>query len=114
MDILYIGDIPQDYHYAVYGSNYIDLYNTPSLQGSLDFYRVYLYENQFAYEHKNTTYTLINSNTAKNIDVTDNYIYRRDFPSIVFMSVVYVILIVFLLNLVTSVFKRGGLLSGLL
>ena len=31
MDVLYIGDIPQDYHYAVFGNNYIDLYNTTDL-----------------------------------------------------------------------------------
>lgn len=114
MDVLYIGDIPQEYHYAVYGSNYIDLYNTPNLQGNLNFYRVYLYENQFAYEQRSATYNQYNYSTAKNIDVTDNYMFRRDFPSIMFMSTVYIILLVFLFNIITSVFKRGGLLSGLL
>lgn len=114
MDVLYIGDIPQDYHYAVFGTNYIDLYDTANLQGTLDFYRVYLYENQFAYEKRTTTYNQYYYSTAKDIEVTNNYMYRRDFPSIMFMSVVYIILLVFLFNIVSSVFKRGGLLGGLL
>lgn len=114
MDTLYIGDIPKEYHYAVYSSNYIDLYNTPNLQGNLEFYRVYMYENQFAYEKRNTTYSQYSYSTAKDIEVTDNYMYRRDYPSIIGVSFVSITLIVFLFNIVSSVFKRGGLLSGLL
>ena len=114
MDTLYIGDIPKEYHFAVYGSNYIDLYNTSNLQGTLDFYRVYLYDNLFAYEQRTTTYSQYFYSTAQNIDVTDNYIYRRDYPSIVGISFVSIILIVFLFNIVSSSFKRGGLLGGLL
>ena len=114
MDVLYIGDIPKEYHYAVYSSNYIDLYNTPNLQGSLDFYRVYMYENHFAYEKRNTTYNQYYYSTAKDIEVSDNYMYRRDYPSIVSVSFITIILLVFLFNIVSSVFKKGGLLGGLL
>ena len=28
MDTLYIGDIPEEYHYAVFNGDYITLYNT--------------------------------------------------------------------------------------
>ena len=28
MDTIYIGNIPTEYHYARFGSNYIDLFNT--------------------------------------------------------------------------------------
>lgn len=31
MDTLYIGDIPQEYHYALFNNGYIDLYNTDTL-----------------------------------------------------------------------------------
>lgn len=114
MDKLYIGDIPKEYHYAVYGSNYIDLYNTPNLNTNLDYYRVYLYDNLFAYEQRNARYTALNPSYAQNIEVTDNYMYRRDYPSIISISFVSIILIVFLFNIISSGFKRGGLLGGLL
>lgn len=114
MDKLYIGDIPKEYHFARFGTNYIDLYKNEQLTGYQDFYRLYLYENQFMYEHLNTTYTQYSQTIATFVETTDDYMYRRDFPSIVFMSVVYVCILVMLFNIVTSVFKKGGLLSGLL
>lgn len=114
MDKLYIGDIPQEYHYARFGNNYIDLYKNENLTGYQDFYRLYLYDNQFMYEHLNTTYTQYNQTIATFIEVTDDYKYRRDMPSIMFMSVVEVCIIVIIFNMVTSVFKKGGLLRGLL
>lgn len=114
MDLLYIGDIPSSYHYAVYSANYIDLYNTPTLRGTLNYYRVYLYDNQFMYELRSQTYSNTNNTTATSIQVTDDVLYRRDYPSIMFMSTIYIILLVFLFNIVTSVFKRGGLFGGLL
>lgn len=114
MDILYIGDIPKEYHFAVYGSNYIDLYNTINLQGTLDYYRVYMYENQFAYEKRTTTYNQYYYTTAQNIDVTDNYLYRRDFPHILTSVFIFSIFFIFLLNIFTSIFKRGGVFGGLL
>ena len=114
MDTLYIGDIPKEYHYAVYGSNYIDLYNTPNLDTTLNYYRVYLYDNLFAYELRTSRYSSLNPSYAQSIEVTDNYMYRRDYPSIIGISFTTIILIVFLFNIVSSGFKRGGLLSGLL
>lgn len=114
MDKLYVGDIPQEYHFARFSNNYIDLYKTDRLEGYQDFYRLYLYDNQFMYEHLNTTYSQYNTTIATYVVTTNDYMYRRDFPSIMFMSVVYVCIIVILFNIVTSVFKRGGLLSGLL
>lgn len=42
MDTLYIMDIPAEYHYAVFGNDYITLYNQPSAQNqTLHYYRVY-------------------------------------------------------------------------
>lgn len=114
MDTIYTGNIPKEYHFARYGNYYIDLYKNQDLIGYQDFYRVYMYNNTFQYEHLTTTYTQYNQTTAVNINVTDNYMNRRDFPSIMFMSFIYIILIVFLFNIVTSVFKKGGLFSGLL
>lgn len=114
MDKLYIGDIPQEYHFARFSNNYIDLYKTDRLEGNQDFYRLYLYDNQFMYEHLNTTYSQYNQTIATYVSVTNDWYYRRDMPSIMFMSVVEVCILVILFNIVTSVFKKGGLLHGLL
>lgn len=114
MDKLYIGNIPKEYHFARFYDGHIDLYKTNDLSGTLDFYRIYTYENLFAFEHLSTTYSQYNQTTAIPVEVTDDFMYRRDFPSIVFLSTIYIIFIVLIFNIVTSVFKRGGLLSGLL
>lgn len=116
MDKLYIGDIPKEYCYARFNSNYIDLYNTSLLTSgnTYTFYRVYLYENQFMYEQLQTTtggYYSTQYNTF--INVTDDVFYRRDMPSILCMTFIFAIGFVFLINLVTSFVKRGGLLHGL-
>lgn len=114
MDKLYIGDIPKEYCFARFSNNYIDLYKNEQLTGNQDFYRLYLYDNQFMYEHLNNTYSLVNPTIATYVEVTDDYKYRRDMPSIMFMSVVEVCILVILFNIVTSVFKKGGLFHGLL
>lgn len=114
MDKIYVGDIPSDYCYAVYHDNYIDLYKQPNIQGSLDFYRLYLYNNLFQYEHRFEIYDDTNTEIANYVSTTDNYLYRQDMPNIMFMSIVYVLIIIVLLNLVTSCFRKGGVFSGLL
>lgn len=113
MDTLYIGDIPQDYHYARFGTNYIDLYNTPTLSGTKDFYRVYMYDNYFAYDTGTTTYNY-QTYYARDINVTDNKWYRRDMPFICLETAILIIFFIFIFNIVTSVFRKGGVFGGLL
>ena len=113
-DTIYRGDIPEEYCYAIFGDNYIDLYNEEHLQGTLDFYRIHLYNNLFEYEHLTNTYSNNNSTIATFVSTTDNYMYRPDFDSICFIALVNCLVLVLLLNIVTSVFKKGGIFSGLL
>lgn len=114
MDKLYIGDIPLNYKYAVFSADRIDLFAQPNLQGTLQGYQIRMYDNYFTYASRTYNYATNNTQTATQIEVTNDYLYRRDFPSIMFMSVVYVCILVILFNLVSSVFKKGGLLGGLL
>ena len=114
MDKLYVGDIPQEYCYAVFSDNHIDLFKTLTLTGIQDYYRIYLYQNSFQYEHLQTNYSDIATIVPTFVDVTDDWLYRRDMPSILFMGVVYCCILVILFNIVSSVFKKGGLLGGLL
>lgn len=117
MDKLYIGDIPQEYHYAQFNNNYIDLYNTSVINNNTTYtyYRVYMYDNQFMYEKLNTTTgSYYYSRTNTDIEVTNDIMYRRDMPNILLMTCIFVLIGVWLINLVTSFVKKGGILGGLL
>ena len=113
-DKIYVGDIPQEYCYARFSDNHIDLYKNQNLTGVQDFYRIYLYDNSFNYEHLQTTYNQYNETIATYVVVTDDWHYRRDLPSICFLGLVEIMVIIIIFNLVSSVFKKGGVFSGLL
>lgn len=115
MDVLYVGDIPSDYHYARYGSNYIDLYNRATLSnGTYQYYRVYLYDNFFTYDLGSTTVGQYNTISTRNIETSSNFMYRRDIDSIFVCVLIFCIFFVFLTNLFTSIVRKGGVFGGLL
>lgn len=117
MDTLYIGDIPSDYHFAEFNNNYIDLYNTDVIlpNHSYTYYRVYLYDNSFYYD-VNTLQTgsWTNQYNLTYVQTSSSTVYRRDFDSICFITFCFVLLGIFLLNLITSIIRKGGVLGGLL
>lgn len=115
MDNLYIGEIPLDYKYAVFSSDYITLYNKPSASNeTLNFYRVYINVDGFYYTTGSTNFPSYNVTYFQEIPVTNNWLYRRDIPGIFTCSFIACILFVFVFNIVTSVFKKGGVFGGLL
>lgn len=116
MDKVYIGDsIPADYHFALFGNGYIDLYNTDVLQnGTFDYYRIYTNNNGFYYSHNSQRYSLTSDTRATLVGVTNNVCYRHDFPNIMIMTLIFVLFGLFLFNIVTSLIRKGGLLGGLL
>ena len=112
-DVLYVPDtIPSEYCYARYGSYYIDLFKDDCLENNSDFYRIYLYDNTYQYEHLFETFT--ETTILSFVETSNDWHYRRDLPSICFLSLVEIMIIIIFLNLVTSVFKKGGIFSGLL
>lgn len=114
MDVLFTGDIPSNYHFARYGSNYIDLYDRQTLSnGTYTYYRVYLYDNFFTYDIGSTTVSNYNTITCRNIETSSDFMYRRDIDSIFVCVLIFAIFFVFLANIFTSIIKRGGVLSGL-
>lgn len=113
MDILYVGDIPQSYHFALFNNGYVDLYNVETLiNGTYDFYRVYTNAGGFYYRHMSTNYSQYNTTTAQNITVTDNVCYRTDFSNILFLTLAFTFIGVWFLNLLTSCVRKGGILGG--
>lgn len=115
MDKLYTGDIPSEYHYAVFGNNYIDLYNTDVLyNNTYTYYRLYTNQNGFYYSVNTTTYNQFITTYATDIETTNDFFYRNDFANIIFVVFAFVLFGIFLFNIMTSIIRKGGLLGGLL
>lgn len=115
MDTLYIGDIPSEYHFARFGTGYIDLFNTATLSNNKEYtyYRIYLYDNLFAYDVRTLNGSYYNTETLKDVKVSSSEVYRRDFGDICIIIALMVGFGVWLLNLMTSVVRKGGVLGGL-
>lgn len=117
MDILYVSDIPEEYHFAEFNTNYIDLYNTDVIMPNhtYTYYRIYLYDNSFYYDINTLqTGSWTNQYNLKEVETSSNFVYRRDFDSICFITFCFVLFAVWLLNLITSIIRKGGVLGGLL
>lgn len=114
MDVLYTGSIPKEYHYVVWGSDYITLYNRPNAQNiSLPYYRIYFNAPGFYYSQGITTFGQFQQTTFQDIQVTDKWYYRKDNLNILLFTISITVATIWLVNIFTSIFKKGGLLSGL-
>lgn len=115
MDTIYIGDIPEEYHFARFGSNYIDLFNTNELSNNrtYTYYRIYLYNNLFEYDVRSQEGGGYYREILQDVKVSQNKVYRRDFGDICIMVAIMVGFGVWLLNLLTSAIRKGGVFGGL-
>lgn len=113
MDTLYIGDIPLDYKYAVFSNGYITLYNQSFARNeTLNYYRIYTTNNGFYYS-TGSQYFGNNTSSFTEVPVSQNIVYRTDIDGIFLMSFILVIFGLWLLNLITSCIRKGGVLGGL-
>ena len=114
MDTLYIGNIPSDYHYAIFNNGYIDLYNTNVLHNNTyTRYRVFTNCDGFYYSVDSVNVGQYTTTYTTDIPVSDNAVYRQDFDSIVIVTFIIALFGVWLLNLITSLIRKGGILGGL-
>lgn len=116
MDTLYIGDIPEEYHYAVFNDNSIDLYNTSELinNQTYNFYRIYTNYNEcFFYEYKKNIPYINSNQELVELQVTSDYKYRPDIDKICITTGSVILIILLCLNLMTSLIRKGGILGGL-
>lgn len=115
MDTLYIGSIPEEFHYAFFSADYITLYNVPSAENvTLPYYRIYYNSPGFYYSQGTQTFSQYNATIFQDIEVSNKWYYRKDNINILFFTLVIFVSTLWLVNLFTSIFKKGGLLSGLL
>lgn len=114
MDTLYIGDIPTDYHYAVFSNGYITLYNRPNATNiTLDYYRIYTTNNGFYYSTGTTSFGNYQTTYFTDINVTQDWHYRTDISSIYVSAFILIFFVCWLFNLTSSIIKKGGMLGGL-
>lgn len=114
MDTLYIGDIPSEYHYAIFNNGYIDLYNTNILHNNTyTRYRIYTNCDGFYYSTDNVNVSQYSTMYTTDISVSSNAVYRQDFSFIVVTTFIFALFGVWLFNLLTSLIRKGGLLGGL-
>lgn len=115
MDTLYIGDIPEEYHFAIFNNGYIDLYNTNILHNNTyTRYRIYTNTGGFFYDVSSVNVSNYTTTYTNDIKVSNKAVYRRDYSSIVVTTFIIAIFGIWLFNLVTSLIRKGGLLGGLL
>ena len=116
MDIFYTGDIPAQYHYALFNNGYVDLYDTDVLHNNnYTFYRVYTnVGGGFYYRQMTTSVGQYTTTYTQNIQTSDNVVYRQDFFNICFLTILFTLVGIWLLNVITSIFRKGGVFGGLL
>lgn len=115
MDTLYIGDIPSEYHYASFSNGYITLYNKSSAYNeTLSYYRIYTTNNGFFYSIGQQTFSRYDTTYFQDINVSNNWLYRNDIDKIFIVCFIIFFMFIFVFNIATSVFKKGGVFGGLL
>lgn len=114
MKIYCSSDIPSDYIYlGNFTDTYFDLYNTNNPQGqTVDYYRVYYSYDDTQYLIRSQSYSNYQSYDFPIIERTDSMFSSYNNLKIFSISFIIIFSIIFISNIVTSIFKRGGVFSG--
>ena len=115
-DKLYVDkDIPEEYKYMDFHEEYVDLYNKSSFRDEItQVYRIYHCISPNTYYTYNRTFGSYSTTTFAEYPRTSEITYRQDFPQICNIVFIFSIFFIFLINIITSIFKKGGVFSGLL
>lgn len=97
-------------YYDLYDTNYLDANRTYT------YYRFYDNLDQDIYIELSRTTSNYNYGylSCTEIQPKHDYIYRRDYKDIVTTSAVIILGLVVLINILTSIIRKGGVFSGLL
>ena len=110
--------IGSDYKYVVPSGDYYDVYNTDYLENNRTYTYYRFYNSVDVDEFVTLTRSTSNYNygylTCFEIEPSSDYIYRRDYPSILNCVFIFTLCFVLLINILTSCVRKGGILSGLL
>ena len=116
---LYVPEgIGDNFKYVVPSNNYFDLYDVDYLQPNETyvFYRHYdnMDEDLFIQMTRTTTNYNYGYLSCAEVSLNHDYIYRKDYPQILQCVFIFTLGFVLLINIITSIIKKGGILSGLL
>lgn len=114
-DKIYIGDeIPDGYIYGNITDTYIELFNKPTFQNeTATCYRIYYRYSDNLVVQTQRDFSGYYSQTFAELPVSRDVFDRPHFANIVIIVFCISLFGVWLVNLVTSIIKRGGLLGGL-
>lgn len=113
-DILYIADIPSDYHYVVFQNDYVTLYNQPSARNeTLTYYRIFLNASPGTYISGTQQFGNYTQHFT-DYPVSNSFLYRSDLDKILICVFIIVLFFIFITNIMTSIFRKGGVFGGLL
>ena len=107
-------NIPSQYHYARFGTNYIDLFDRASAQNvTLNYYRVYYTLDPDFYVQYSENFGNYYTTTFVDIQTTNNLMCRNDIDKIFICCFIAIFGMILTINLISSIIKKGGLLGGL-
>lgn len=99
----YIGNITDAYY---------DLFETNNIAGrTLDYYRVYYAYNEDLYVHLSSNFSQYTTITPFIIERSTSILSRKDCLSIFGVGFIVCFFIIFVINIMTSIVKRGGMLG---
>lgn len=109
--------IGSDYKYIVPSGDYYDLYNTTYINPneSVQYYRFYnsIDVDLYTTNYRTAGYTGTILNYIE-IEPTSDYWCRPDYPSILECVLILTLGFLFLINVFTSLFRKGGLFGGII
>lgn len=109
-------EIPQEFVYIGNITNsYYDIYDRSNIQGhNGTYYRIYYSLDPSYWQAYSYSASQYNTTQYLQIDRTDSFLARSDNYKIATTGFCLIFLLIFLINLVTSIIKKGGILGGLL
>lgn len=97
-DVLYVSDIPSDYHYVAFSNDYFEVYNRPSASNTtLHYYRFYYKYSPGVYIEGDRTFGGYGVTYFDDYPVSGSVWYRPDIDSIL-LAVLIIALFRYFLN----------------
>lgn len=113
-DVLYISDIDNSYHFVDFSDDCIFLYNQPNAEKNevLECYKIYYKISPDTYEK---TYETMQEDTMfTDYKVSNSFWARKDIGQFSVLLLTVFFIGIFLINIITSCVKKGGIFGGLL
>lgn len=116
-DKVFISDIPKDFNFLMITTTGYKLYNTDTFEEGevYEYYEFFTSISGNTYVHGYDNPSNFSQHTeVYQVEVTDDVFYRADIHDILNTTFIFILGFIFLINLITCMIKRNGLLGGLL